>query len=159
MPAVAHGLATWAAPDLAHLAACPVCAAAWRVVQAAPRIGDRVAAGLDTTRLADRVRSGLRAQRRAARWKRAGWLAGLAAAAGVALLLWQGGATRSSERARLASGYVLPLAELDGLGAVELEDVLESLDLPFGQGSGIEVPGLSDLDGAQLERLLHSLEG
>jgi len=159
MPAVAHGRAVWEPAELAHLAACPACAAAWQVVQAAPHIGERVAAGLDAARLVDRVRSGLHAERRAVRWKRAGWLAGLAAAAAVALVLWRGEVTRTSERARLASGYVLPLAELDGLGAVELEGVLESLDAPFGQGNGIAVPGLGDLDGAQLERLLRSLEG
>lgn len=159
MPEVAHGHAVWTGEERSHLESCAACAVQWRLAQIAPGLGEQAARKLDVDLLARRVRHGVAADQRVRRWKRAGWFAGLAAAALVAAMVWGGWGSQSRDLATAGVTYSLPLAELEGLDARELQAVLETLDAPFGEGSTMEVPGLGGLDDGQLEQLLRSLEG
>ena len=82
---VLHLRSNWAAGEVTHLAGCPDCRAEWRVLEAARGLGAAVANRVDPERLGPRVLAGVAAARRRARWLRAGWLGGLAAAAAFGL--------------------------------------------------------------------------
>ncbi|HTS89583.1 MAG TPA: hypothetical protein VMG41_13915 [Gemmatimonadales bacterium] len=159
MPLVAHGRDAWTTEELAHLASCPECAPAWRLVQAASHLGAAAARDLDTGRTGDRVVARLSVLRRRARWRAVGW-AGLAAAAAVALVVSVSLRERSGHTVATAEPpFHLPIAELEGLSAPQLETVLEGLDAPLGASSTPDTPALGDLGNAQLEQVLRSLEG
>jgi hypothetical protein len=167
MPLVVHGQAEWSAEESAHLAGCADCAAEWRLVQSAATLGASAAARIDPTRLAKQVQAEVAARTRAARWKRGGWVSGLAAAAAVALVLWSGRSHRpvitapppQSGTATATTDFTLPMAELEGLDSTQLEQVLDGLDAPVGASGTGGVPSFGDLDDTQLERVLRSLEG
>lgn len=160
MPDVAAGRAVWAEADSQHLSTCAECGAEWRLIQASRRLGEERVRQLDLPRMAGAVRAGVARERRRARYLRGGWFAGLAAAAAVVLLLWY----RPPEPGQqVASGagqrFTLPLAELEGLDAGQLNQVLDGLEVPLEQGGGGDVPTFTELDDQQLERVLRSLEG
>lgn len=159
MPMVAHGRDSWTPEEAAHLAACPECEPAWRLIQAAAHLGAGSAAAIDTARTADRVLTRVALLRRRARWRAVGWI-GLAAAAAAVLVVSVGrrGPTVSRVEADTA-GFRLPLAELEGLNAPQLESVLDGLDAPLGSVATPDAPALGDLEKVQLERVLRSLEG
>lgn len=159
MPEVAGGAAEWTTAEAAHLAACADCAAEWQVLQVARRLGSSAAARVNTARLGAEVLAGLERERKRARWKRAGWLTGLAAAAVLALLVWRGRPTVTAPVETAVAEYRLPLAELESLDEEQLQAVLEALDAPLGEGGSTGGPTLGDLDDTQLERVLRSLEG
>jgi hypothetical protein len=162
IPLVAGGLAAWSDQESAHLATCAECTAEWRVVQSARRLGDAAARRVDPARVSSAVLARLAAERRRARWKRGGLLAGLAAAAAVVLMLRSTSHTAAPGPDPVqAAGTALhvPIAELDRLDAGQLEAVLEGLDQPLGAGAAPDAPHLGDLDDNQLERVLRSLEG
>ena len=156
MPLVAAGRAGWTPEEMRHLGECPSCAETWHVVRAAARLGSEVEAEVDSGRIGQVVLARLEAARRPDRWRRVGWLTGLATAAGLALLIWTQVPTGSGDAS--AQAFLLPVEELDSLTTPELEMVLESLDPPIGQASDVEPPALGDLDDQQLERVLRSLE-
>jgi len=160
MPDVAHGAGTWTGAEEAHLAGCAECAAEWRVVRTALRLGDPTARRVNPGRLAAAVAAGVARERRMSRWKRAGWLTGLAAAAAVALVVWRGSTpTDTPAVAGTVAEYLLPLAELESLDETQLQAVLDALDGPLGDGGSAGGPTLGDLTDTQLERVLRSLEG
>jgi predicted anti-sigma-YlaC factor YlaD len=162
IPLVANGMAEWDVVEAAHLAACPACSAAWRTVAAARRLGDAAALRVDPARVNRAVLLNLASERTAARWRRGGWLAGLAAAAVLVLMVRVGPwhASGGAENSPTVSATLhVPLAELEALNAEELESVLDGLDEPLGAGSAPDAPHLGDLDDHQLERVLRSLEG
>jgi len=162
IPLVANGLAEWGAAEAAHLAACAACGAEWRIVAAARRLGDAAAQRIDPDRVHRAVLLRLASERRAARWRRGGWLAGLAAAAVLVLMVRVGSRQASAGPDTTPSATVVlhvPLAELEALNAEELESVLDGLDEPLGAGAAPDAPRLGDLDDHQLERVLRSLEG
>lgn len=160
MPQVAAEASPWTPEEAAHLTSCDGCAAEWRLVVTARRLGAAAAAQVDPARLAHEVLAGVATRNRADRWKRAGWLVGLAAAAALVLVVWRGGQP-GAELATVtpAEEFHLPLAELDVLDSPILEAVLEGFDAPVGDGSTVDGPRLGDLDDTQLERVLRSLEG
>jgi len=163
MPLVAHREAAWTPEESAHLSDCAECAASWRVVSIAPRLGDMIAQRLDLPRITRQLQDRLARDRGAGRWKRTGWITGLAAAAVLTVMVWNG--TRhvpdAPGTATSASGSALevPLAELEGLDGDQLQAVLEALDAPLGATGGGPSPSFGDLDDSQLERVLRSLEG
>ena len=163
MPLVVHAQAAWTPGEAAHLAACPECASSWRLVSAAPRLGGRVAQQLDVQRIARQLHDRLARERQRRRWRRAGWMTGLAAAAVLSVMVWKGSAQYSTNTPTVASAsgaaLEVPLAELEGLDGDQLQTVLEALDAPLGTSGGGPSPSLSDLDDSQLERVLRSLEG
>jgi hypothetical protein len=167
MPEVAHGRAVWTPDEALHLANCVECAAGWRVIEAAPRLGAAAAARIDVARLTRQVQDRLTAERvaqRSRRWRgRIGWVTGLAAAAVLVLFVWRGRRAEPDGVPTVVTAstvkFTVPLAELEGLDDTQLEAVLESLDAPLGESSGGPVPSFGDLDDSQLERVLRSLEG
>ncbi|MEO8636541.1 MAG: hypothetical protein ABI587_14795 [Gemmatimonadales bacterium] len=163
MPLVAPGAAAWTPEETSHLIACAECAASWRLVQAAPRLGASAAARIDPARIAERLREQLAEDGRARWWRRAGWLTGLAAAAALSLVVWEGRQREPSATPTIVSAssaeFTVPLAELEGLDTGQLESVLEALEAPLGEAGGGPIPSFGDLDDSQLERVLRSLEG
>ena len=159
MIAVAHGRAGWAAGDEAHLAACQACAAEWRLVQRAARLGINVGTELPADFVATRVLAELRQPVPAGwPWRRAWrWLA-LPMAAAAALVVWRGRSPLPEESIGatvVASQGLLP--ELEFLDASELDsllDVLPATDAPVG-----DVGGLGDLDEDELQAMLRLMEG
>ncbi|MEO8139083.1 MAG: hypothetical protein ABI742_05520 [Gemmatimonadota bacterium] len=162
IPLVAHGAAEWSEAEAAHLASCPDCSAEWCLIQTARRVGDAAAGHVNPTRVNQAVLARLAAGRRAARWKTRGWIAGLAAAAAVILMVQVGNhrAGRAPDvPAAATAAFHVPLAELEQLDASQLESVLEGLDEPLGSHAAPDSPYLGDLNDHQLERVLRSLEG
>jgi hypothetical protein len=159
MPEVALGADQWSAAEAAHLAGCPDCSAEWRMIQTAQRLGQAAAGRVDPARLGAAVLAGVARERKVLRWKRAGWVTGLAAAAVLTLLVWPGGPERAAPSESASAEYRLPLAELESLDEQQLQAVLEALDAPLGDGGSAGGPSLGDLDDTQLERVLRSLEG
>ncbi len=162
IPLVANARSAWSPDEAAHLSACPECAAEWRVVAAVRRLGDVAAGRVDADRVSRHVMARLASDRAARRWRAGGWIAGLAAAAAVVLML-RGGSTRSPKGEAttppVATALHVPIAELESLDTAELESVLDGLDQPIGSGAAPDAPHLGDLDDVQLERVLRSLEG
>ena len=131
----------------------------------AQRLGARAAERLDVERTARAVVTRLREEPRAARraWLQPAWLRIAAAAVvvlGVALVV------RSSSRPPLSSrqgvGFVEPAeAELNDLSAVQLRDVLQTVEQGAADQEAVSAQdvGLEDLSTPQLRALLESLEG
>ena len=163
MPMVAQAQASWTAEEAAHLAECADCASSWRIVSVAPRLGGSAAETLDISGIIHHLHSRLEQERRARRWKRAAWVTGLAAAAALTAVVWDGSTPKNDPAPVVSStpGAIveLPLAELEGLDDDQLRAVLEGLDPPLGSTVGGPGPSLNDLDDSQLERVLRSLEG
>lgn len=158
MSEVAQGRGPWAAAEAAHLAACPECAAEWRLVEMTRELGARLPA-LDPARIADGLHRRLAQAppdvvpifgRRPIRW-----VVGLAAAAALVLALRT--ATSPTGQPELNPGASV-LSELDELSGQELASVLEVLDVED-KPPAVDGPGLGDLTSDELERLLRGWEG
>ena len=159
MPAAAGG-EPWTAEETAHLAACADCAAEWALVAGVRTLGVGAGAALNAHHVTERVLGRLRAERAATRARRRGFaLAGLAAAAALALAVWSGGAPSAPASAAGVAAADLSLAELDSLRAPELEALLRSLELA--DETGIDaVPAVpSLLEDSELDGVLEALEG
>lgn len=154
MPEVAAGRTDWTAAEQGHLDHCASCREEWVLVRAAALLGAGVERDFDAAGVAAGV---------TARWRQAAppvarsfrrvALAGLAAAAAIALVLLP---RTPSPVAELPHPF---LTELDSLSTEELALLADRLDAPL---TDLELPEgvpLSDLDTTQLERLLRSLEG
>jgi hypothetical protein len=91
MPDVALGRVQWTADDERHLAGCADCRAEWAIVSAASRLGATLPA-VDPARTTARALERIRHERAHARIRarQVAVLAGLAAAAVLALALWAG---------------------------------------------------------------------
>jgi anti-sigma factor RsiW len=87
MPLVAHGRDAWTSEEEAHLATCPECGPAWRLIQTAARLGADSAVRIDTAQMAVRVLRGVNVQRRRDRWRKAAWIGLSAAAAAMTLVV------------------------------------------------------------------------
>ena len=168
MPGVAHGELSWTAEEEAHLSACFECAAEWRLIQRAARLGESAARSIDPATLSAGVLSQVAARGRRDRWTRGAWVTVLAAAAAIAVVVFAG---RGGRPGQLATGadsgaaagvdlsYNLPLSELEALDSDQLQSVLDGLDVPVGEVEPGPAPSFGDLDDNQLERVLRSLEG
>lgn len=167
MPGAAHGELAWTPEEETHLSACFECAAEWRLIQHAARLGEGAARSIDPARLSAAVLTQVAARRRRDRWTRGAWIA-LAAAAAIAVVVFTG---RGGGPGQLATGadsgvaagvdlsYSLPLSELEALDSDQLQSVLDGLDAPVGEVEPGLAPSFGDLDDNQLERVLRSLEG
>ena len=164
MPAVARREESWTSEEQAHLASCSDCQEEWELVLVTAGLGADLAANLDAHHVTQRVLGRLRKERLAGKRRIAWTIAGLAAAAMVALTVWVG---RPGVRpGHLTTGphgvdvAQLPLPELDSLGTPELEAVLQSLDAPIGTTvQTSDTTDLDSLDTPELEQVLDGLEG
>jgi hypothetical protein len=170
MPAIAAGRDRWSEAEQAHMTQCAECAAAWRLVSAASRLGRDIVPGIDpgimTRAVLERVR---RAEQASRRRRISAWTVGgvaLATAAAVLLtVVRQPGPAPlpvaapilATEMATTAVETVLPLAELSDAGAPELEEVLTEFEEPLSAGSATAAE-LEGLDATQLENALRSWE-
>lgn len=160
MPMVRRGSAAWTADEAAHLATCGECRLEWELVTAGAELGRVQAERLDAAGIAHVVMSRLVADHRRRRWVRAAWGVGLAAAASLMLFIRPGDTPeRPTEPVAQAVTPVIPLAELDGVEPVVLEQILATLDDDAADEGTLEAPGFSDLAPSELERLLRNLEG
>jgi hypothetical protein len=160
MPMVRRGSDAWTADEAAHLATCRECRLEWDLVTAGAELGRALAERLDAGGIAQVVVSRLVADHRRQRWRRAAWGVGLAAAASLMLLVGPGDTPeRPKEPVAQAVTPVLPLAELDGVEPVVLEEVLAALEDGAADEGTLEAPGFSDLAPSELERLLRNMEG
>jgi hypothetical protein len=151
MPAVALGQAMWTPDDVQHLGGCPSCREEWQLVQQASGLGKEIGLGLPAGSTSASLHERL-ARDRATRLRRRGWsLAGLAAAATVAVAVWtQSPATGPAHpAAAIVAGLPMALPELDDLQPAELDSVLQAMDEP--------APADSTLD--ELANFLDSWEG
>lgn len=158
MPEVAHGRAAWSAAEASHLAACPNCAAEWRVILAAARLGAGIVVAPEP--VAALVRRGLaEAPARRVFPLRAPtrWLVTLAAAAAILFVVWPRGSTSTGDVAAGIEAAAV-LSELDGLTEAELEAVLDAM-APAPDAGVAPDPALRDLTDMELERVLRSLGG
>lgn len=160
MPVVAAGRGTWSAEEAAHLAGCGECQEDWALIRQARALG-QAGENIDTGKVESQVLARLAAARRADRIRRRGWLAGLAAAAAVALMLWRGNVapTNSAAVAPAAEGFSIPVAELETLDGGQMQAVLENLEGPLSSGGTPDVPSFGELDNEQLQSVLGSMEG
>lgn len=148
----------WTNAELAHLAACADCRFERELIGAARRLGTAQLAGFDPIRVVAGLRHRLdsepasapaRAFRHPARW-----LAGLAAAAILAVAVLTG-----LPRDRPVVPVVVSvLHELDGLSEPQLEQVLRSIPPASEEFDHDEMAPLADLDEDDLEQVLRSLE-
>ncbi len=158
MPEVAAGASAWSPDERAHLQGCEHCTAEWRLVRIARHLRTPVVERFDAEAVSRGVLTRLRDARRR-RWRMTGgWLVGLAAAAAVVLMV-RTGQEPTVTRPEQETGFVLPQAELERLDEAQLEQVLDLLGGPLGEGAGDPGPSMDDLNDQQLERVLRSLEG
>jgi len=151
----------WSEPEAAHLAGCADCRLELELLAAARRLGTSQLAGFNPARVSDAVRlrldvEGSEASTRPGRG-RMGWLAGLAAAAVIAIAVYTG-MPRTPSRETRVSPLVSVLPELDGLSAPELEEVLQSIPPSSEALEHVDMAPLTDLDASALERMLRSME-
>lgn len=160
MPEVAGGHAGWSPTEVAHLASCADCAAAWRIVQGTARLGRTIEQGFDVSRAADGVLLRLRS-RAASSWGVRRVAMGIAAAAAVVVLAvgLRGPAPATVPASRALPTGVRFLPELDSLSTDELTTVAEEVDRPTSELEATDGQQLFELDSTQLERVLRSLEG
>lgn len=133
MPSVALGRGEWTADELRHLSTCSSCQREWELLRATGRLGEVAAAEVDMASLTHAVLQRL-GRSPAAQRKRQGWgLAGLAAAAALAGILWTGRSgppVPDAASAPIVARLQIPLPELEELQPAELDSVLRGMDQP-----------------------------
>jgi hypothetical protein len=151
MPAVALGRTDWTPNEAQHLRGCPSCQEEWQVLQQSSRLGREIGLGLAGAASSEVLLQRLARDRIRRRRRRTWSIAGLAAAATVALAVWTGspGTRQAHQASAVVAGLPMALPELDGLQPAELDSVLQTMDEP--------APADSTLD--ELENFLDSWEG
>jgi hypothetical protein len=161
MPSVALGRTEWSEEDIRHLADCQSCRTEWELVRSAGAMGEGIGVRSGRAEMAQALILRLDASRTTRR--RSAWsVAALATAAGVAALIWTGSAhphPASPVRTPQVAGLLIPLPELDSLPAAELDSVLQTMDEPGADGSGLDSPDLGELSTDELESVLDYWEG
>ncbi|MFZ5624429.1 MAG: hypothetical protein ACOY71_08345 [Gemmatimonadota bacterium] len=168
MPDVARGRGAWTPGQRARIAGDPDLEAEWRLVQAAAALGREVETEFNAARTAEVLIARLRAAHaapiegaRVATSRRRWYLgAGLAAAAALLLLVRSAPETVSpAGPPPSAAGFTIQLAELDELGASELESLLNYVNVGLTPAdAAIDAPALGELTDDQLDHLARTLE-
>lgn len=153
--------ATVAEGEARHLAACTECRSELEMISAASRLGRGRLPALDPDRIASEVRRRLAAEPSHRPAARVWWLGGLAAAA-IAVFALRSAVTPVSDNpgpgVSPLPAMVSVLHELDELDEPELEAVLHSLPPAAGELDHVDMAPLSDLNTADLEQMLRSME-
>ena len=156
MPEVARGTADWDPSESVHLAGCAVCRAEWELIRAAAGVGERVERDFDAVGSARAVAARHRRARPLHRRPAVRTLAGLAAAAAIAFVLFRPGIPTPVAPAAVEARM---LPELDSLNVEELTLLADAIEPPQAETPLGADPALTDLDSTQLTRVLRSLEG
>jgi hypothetical protein len=163
MPDVALHRATWTPDEAAHLAACADCGAEWELMLLARRLEAHapitaVPSALVTT-LHQRLAEDRIARRRSRRaWSFAG-AAALAAAILVAVATDRPAEPTPTIGPIAGADALVPLPELEGLGAAQLDTLLRSIDRPSTGSSGLDASTLGEHEDGELEQLFATWEG
>ena len=161
LSALPADLAEWSPEHQRHLAGCESCRLEWELVLAARRLGERRLPGFDAASAAGALRRRLH-QARVDRGRqiRAWIFAGMAAAAALAAVLWTGDGPDPLQRPEpVATGFRIPLPELDGLQPAELDSVLRTMDQAPANGASLENAAPGDTGAGDLDVVLESWEG
>ncbi len=158
IPEVALAGAGWTPEEAQHLRGCRSCQLEWELLRATGRLGSGLPA-FDASAHTRALRQ--RLDRAAVNRRRRPWrLAGVAAAAAVAGVLWSG---REPERPPPSEAAVarlqIPLPELEGLQPAELDSVLRMMDNPSSEPDPVEPADSGNLTGEELETVLDYWEG
>ncbi|MGH7497809.1 MAG: hypothetical protein ACREL3_03045, partial [Gemmatimonadales bacterium] len=158
-----------------HLDTCVDCRSEWRLVAMASALGASLASARSPETTAATVLGRLAGERTAARARRRSWMVTGLAAAAVAII-----AVRMPRHPVIVpvvstpvspapapapvpvvggEEQTVPIPELDGLPASELESILGALDESPGASSSIDAPTFDDFDDHELERVLGAWEG
>jgi len=160
MPALPANQAEWSLEDQRHLNGCESCRREWELVRATRRLGERLPA-FDPVSTASALR--LRLQQAGpgrARRIRAWIFAGMAAAAAVTAVLWRDDQPEPLLRSEpVATGFRIPLPELDELQPAELDTVLRTMDQAPAPGATSETAAPADTGNGDLDIVLESWEG
>jgi hypothetical protein len=162
MPDVAHHRTEWTPEEAAHLAACAECLAEWQLVLAARALDEGAPTVSDPSALPAVLRRRLAEDRAArARARRAWSFAGAAVAAAAILAVVTGRDSGPSETAPAVAEAeaLVPLPELEGLEAAELDTLLRSLDRPVAGTSTLDASTLGEYEDGELEQVFASWEG
>ncbi|HEX2251386.1 MAG TPA: hypothetical protein VHH32_13655 [Gemmatimonadales bacterium] len=160
MAALPADQAEWSAEDQRHLIGCESCRREWELVRAARRLGEQLP-DFDPVATNAAVRRRLQ-EAAAVRTKRIrAWVfAGMAAAAAVAGVVWTGDRPDPLLRSEpVATGFRIPLPELDGLQPAELDSVLRAMDQAPASGATLESTAPADTGNGDLDFVLESWEG
>jgi hypothetical protein len=162
MPEVAMGRAAWTADEAAHLASCAECGAEWELVLAARRLEARAPA-VDVAAISAGLQRRLAGQRTGGRRSRWIWAAGSAAAAAAAAIALgvTGGRDPAPETApdvAVEAEPLVPLPELEGLEAAQLDTLLRALDGSLAGTASPDTTMPAEVD-AELEWILATWEG
>jgi hypothetical protein len=162
MPDVALQRAAWSAEEAAHLTSCAECLAEWKLVLAARRL-EASAPNVDPATIAAAIQQRLASERTADRRSRWGWALGGAAAAAAALALVVAGGPESRQATApavaVSADPLLPLPELEGLDTAQLDTLLHALDGPLAGTSANDSTTADDDVDAELEQILATWEG
>jgi len=156
MPGVVRGTDAWTAVEADHLRTCPDCRAEWTVVMAGAGVAESVTP--DAELIAARVLERLRTEPVAVRPIRGRWLAGLAAAAVIAVVLLSRREPPQPTRGPADARLTVDLPGLESLDAAELERVLDAVDAPWTETSTVDSPSLDDLNDQELARVARAWE-
>jgi hypothetical protein len=162
MPDVAHHRIEWTPGEAAHLAACAECLAEWDLVLAARALDEDAPTFSDPSALTAALRRRLAEDRAArARTRRAWSFAGAAVAAAAILAVVTGRDPGPGETAPAVAeaGALVPLPELEGLEAAQLDTLLQSLDRPVAGTSTLDASTLGEYEDGELEQVFASWEG
>jgi predicted anti-sigma-YlaC factor YlaD len=162
MPDVAHHRTEWTPEEAAHLAGCAECRAEWQLVLAARGLDEGAPTVSDPSALPAALRRRLAEDRIArARARRAWSFAGAAVAAAAILAVVTGRDPGPAETAPAVAeaGALVPLPELEGLEAAQLDTLLQSLDRPVAGTSTLDASTLGEYEDGELEQVFASWEG
>lgn len=166
IPQVALGRSSWTGEEETHLRDCADCRAEWALVRAAAALGARAPTLPEPSAMAAAIERRLAQDRADRRRQRRAWsLAGLAAAAALALAVWTGRSERPTRTtggeltAAAATQALVPLPELQSLEPAELDSLLRIMEAPLVGSSTLDAPTLGELENSELEQVLASWEG
>ncbi len=160
MPDVAARRTTWSDHDAAHISDCAECGASWTIIAAAGSVGTGTT--IDVSLVATTLQRRLHAAPVAAplnRWSRIALGAAAAALIGVGLSSsFAGNVAPRDDAAAIETAVMFP--ELEALSEPQLEVILATVAEPDSViDGGAGLPRLGDLNDAQLEELILSVEG
>jgi hypothetical protein len=160
LPALPSDQAEWSLEDQRHMTGCESCRREWELVRATRRLGERLPE-FDPVSTGSALRRRLhQAGTDRARRIRAWIFAGMAAAAAVAAVLWTSDRPDPLLRSEpVATGFRIPLPELDGLQPAELDSVLRTMDQAPASGATLETTAPGDTGSSDLDIVLESWEG
>lgn len=163
MPEVARHRATWAPDEAAHLAECADCRGEWELTLLARRLEAHAPTITEPSKLVTTLHQRLAEDRMARQRARRAWsfagAAAVAAAILVAVTIDRPAEPTPATRPIAGAEALVPLPELEGLGAAQLDTLLRSIDRPSTGSSGLDASTLGEHEDGELEQLLATWEG